>query len=222
VPDTGWRGNAPPAFHVMVKPRGSICNLHCEYCYFLAKEALCPGSDFHMPAGLLGLFTRQYIEAQQAPEVTFGWQGGEPTLMRLDFFRLAVELQEKYRRPGVRSPGRAPARRLRSSLLQRRSEWPARWPGRLASLPHPPPYLGPQPQRTRPANRYPAWLYCYYITGGDGCQVRVCDQPPPDGGAVCTKCTSDVQSEVRLTWREPWNLVREFVGYYYYLVHPLA
>ena len=42
---------------------------------------------------LLETFTRQYIEAQQVPEVVFGWQGGEPTLIGLDFFRLAVKLQ---------------------------------------------------------------------------------------------------------------------------------
>jgi uncharacterized protein len=92
----------PPAFHVMLKPRGAICNLNCEYCYYLSKEKLYPGSRFRMTGELLEEFTRQYIEAQRVPEVTFGWQGGEPTLMGLDFFRLAVQLQEKYRRPGMR------------------------------------------------------------------------------------------------------------------------
>lgn len=90
-----------PAFHVMLKPRGAICNLDCKYCYFLSKEMLYPGSRFRMAHELLEAYTRQYIEAQQAPEVTFAWQGGEPTLMGLDFFRLAVELQQKYRRPGM-------------------------------------------------------------------------------------------------------------------------
>lgn len=85
----------------MLKPRGAICNLNCSYCYFLAKERLYPGSNFRMPAGLLDDFTRQYIQAQQAPEVTFAWQGGEPTLMGLDFFEQAVKLQQKYRRPGM-------------------------------------------------------------------------------------------------------------------------
>ncbi len=81
----------------MLKPRGAICNLDCGYCYFLTKEALYPGSDFRMSAESLETFTRQYIEAQSVPEATFGWQGGEPMLMGLDFFRLAVELQEKHR-----------------------------------------------------------------------------------------------------------------------------
>ncbi|HYN89788.1 MAG TPA: anaerobic sulfatase maturase, partial [Ardenticatenaceae bacterium] len=93
---------APPAFHVMTKPRGAICNLDCTYCYFLAKELLYPGSRFRMARDLLEQYVSQYIAAQRVPEVTFGWQGGEPTLMGLDFFRLAVELQQKYCRPGMR------------------------------------------------------------------------------------------------------------------------
>jgi uncharacterized protein len=91
-----------PAFHVMLKPRGAICNLDCAYCYFLSKELLYPGSHFRMAHDLLEEYTRQYIEAQDAPEVTFAWQGGEPTLMGLEFFRLAVQFQQQYRRPGMR------------------------------------------------------------------------------------------------------------------------
>lgn len=91
----------PPAFNVMLKPRGPICNLDCQYCYYLVKERLYPGSRFRMADDLLERYTRQYIEAQRVPEVTFVWQGGEPTLMGLEFFERAVELQEKYRRPGM-------------------------------------------------------------------------------------------------------------------------
>jgi uncharacterized protein len=86
------------AFHIMTKPRGAICNLDCEYCYFLKKESLYPQSNFRMSDEILELFTRQYIQAQQVPQVTFAWQGGEPTLMGLDFFKKAVEFQEKYAR----------------------------------------------------------------------------------------------------------------------------
>ena len=93
----------PPSFHVMVKPRGPVCNLDCTYCFYLRKEHLYEeGTRFVMSEEVLGSFTRQYIEAQQVPEVTFGWQGGEPTLMGLDFFRKAVALQEEYRKPGVK------------------------------------------------------------------------------------------------------------------------
>jgi uncharacterized protein len=102
MPTAGPQPVTPPAFHIMLKPRGAICNLDCKYCYFLAKEMLYPGSRFRMANELLEEYTRQYIEAQRVPEVTFAWQGGEPTLMGLDFFQLAVELQQKYRRPGMR------------------------------------------------------------------------------------------------------------------------
>ncbi len=101
MPTSGAQTVVPAAFHIMLKPRGAICNLDCAYCYFLSKEMLYPGSRFRMAADLLEEYTRQYIEAQRVPEVTFAWQGGEPTLMGLDFFRLAVDLQQKYRRPGM-------------------------------------------------------------------------------------------------------------------------
>lgn len=91
----------PRAFHVMAKPRGSICNLDCQYCFYLKKEKLYPDAHFRMSSEMLETYTRQYIEAQNVPEITFAWQGGEPTLMGLDFFRQAVALQEKYRRPGM-------------------------------------------------------------------------------------------------------------------------
>jgi uncharacterized protein len=90
----------PPAFHVMAKPRGAVCNLDCAYCFYLPKERLYPGSGSRMADEVLEAFVRQHVEAHQAPEVTFTWQGGEPTLMGLDFFRRAVELQRRYRQPG--------------------------------------------------------------------------------------------------------------------------
>lgn len=92
----------PAAFHIMLKPRGAICNLDCTYCYYLSKERLYQESDNRMSRSLLEAYTQQYIEAQQVPEVTFAWQGGEPTLMGLDFLEHAVQLQQKYRRPGMR------------------------------------------------------------------------------------------------------------------------
>lgn len=92
----------PTAFQVMVKPRGSICNLDCTYCYYLAKERLYPEASFRMSDDLLEDYIRQHIAAQRTPEVVFAWQGGEPTLIGLDFYRKAVALQQKYRRPGTR------------------------------------------------------------------------------------------------------------------------
>lgn len=101
MPPVGKPIVVPPPFNVMFKPRGAICNLNCRYCYFLSKEQMYPGSAFRMSDALLEECTGQYIEAQRVPEVTFPWQGGEPTLMGLDFFRRAVELQGKYRKPGT-------------------------------------------------------------------------------------------------------------------------
>ena len=95
-------GPMPRAFHLMTKPRGAICNLDCRYCYFLSKERLYPDSAFRMSENLLEEYTRQYIEAQQVPEVTFAWQGGEPTLMGLEFYQMAVRFQQKHKKPGMR------------------------------------------------------------------------------------------------------------------------
>jgi uncharacterized protein len=94
--DSQWQ---PRAFHVMTKPRGAICNLDCQYCYYLSKELLYPNSNFRMSENLLEVYTRQYIEAQRVPDVTFAWQGGEPTLMGLPFFEQALYYQDKYRPP---------------------------------------------------------------------------------------------------------------------------
>jgi len=55
-----------------------------------------------MADDLLEAYVRRMIEAQQGPEVTIAWQGGEPTLMGLEFFRRAVEVEKKYAKPGIR------------------------------------------------------------------------------------------------------------------------
>jgi len=86
----------------MAKPTGSACNLNCAYCFFLKKEKLYPGSKFRMTAEVHEAYIRQIMEAHQIPDVIVAWQGGEPTLMGLDFYRRSVELQKKYRKPGVR------------------------------------------------------------------------------------------------------------------------
>ncbi|MDP3062208.1 MAG: anaerobic sulfatase maturase [Chloroflexota bacterium] len=93
----------PQSFHVMLKPRGPICNLDCTYCFYLSKERLYEsGTRFFMSDEVLETFTQQYIEAHRAPVVTFAFQGGEPTLMGLDFFSKVVAFQQKHRRPGTR------------------------------------------------------------------------------------------------------------------------
>jgi uncharacterized protein len=93
--------NPPRAFHVMAKPTGAICNLNCAYCFFLKKEALYPGDHFRMSDELMERYIRETIEAHQTPEVVIAWQGGEPTLMGLDFFKRSVEVEKKYQKPGT-------------------------------------------------------------------------------------------------------------------------
>lgn len=91
-------------FHVLAKPIGPICNLDCEYCFYLKKKDLFPDSkNFRMSDSVLENFTRKYIEAQPAgtQKIDFAWQGGEPTLMGVDFFRKAIDYQRTYARPGM-------------------------------------------------------------------------------------------------------------------------
>ncbi|HEX5000785.1 MAG TPA: anaerobic sulfatase maturase [Terriglobia bacterium] len=87
-------------FHIMTKPTGAICNLDCSYCFYLEKEALYPEHrahrDFRLSDSLLENYIRQYIAQQNTSEIHFAWQGGEPTLMGLDFFRRVVELQDTH------------------------------------------------------------------------------------------------------------------------------
>jgi uncharacterized protein len=88
------------AYHAMVKPIGSICNLDCTYCYYLHKRDLLRTSNhFRISDEILETHIRQYIEGQDRSEVVFSWQGGEPTLLGLDFFRKVVELEQKYKKP---------------------------------------------------------------------------------------------------------------------------
>ncbi len=84
-------------FHVLAKPIGPICNLDCKYCFYLEKESLYPQvSRWAMREEVLDSYIRQYIEAHDTPEVNFAWQGGEPTLLGVEYFRHLVALQNKY------------------------------------------------------------------------------------------------------------------------------
>jgi len=86
-----------PNFHVLTKPIGPICNLDCKYCFYLEKESLYPQvAKWAMRPEVLESYIRQYIETHDTPEVSFAWQGGEPTLLGLDYFRRVVELQKQY------------------------------------------------------------------------------------------------------------------------------
>lgn len=85
-------------FQIMTKPMGPICNLDCSYCFYLEKESLYGGKgrEYRMRDELLETYIRQYIQSQDAPTITFSWQGGEPTLLGVDFFRHAVMVQARY------------------------------------------------------------------------------------------------------------------------------
>jgi uncharacterized protein len=85
----------------MAKPTGSQCNLNCDYCFYLKKKQLYPNSNFRMSKKVMEKYIRQTIQAHTSPTVTIAWQGGEPTLMGIDFFRCAMEVIKQTVRPGV-------------------------------------------------------------------------------------------------------------------------
>ena len=104
--------------YVMPKPVGSMCNMACEYCYYLEKKGYYPEAKRQlMSEATLEEFTRQYIEAQTTPEVMFTWHGGEATMRPLDFYRKAVELQRKY------AGGRLIANCLQTNATLLTDEW---------------------------------------------------------------------------------------------------
>ncbi|WP_242684429.1 radical SAM protein [Paraburkholderia hospita] len=90
-------------FHAMAKPIGSTRNIDCTYCYYLHKEHLL---DQHrgrrMEPSMLERYIRQYVEAQNGNEVIFSWQGGEPTMLGIEFFRDIVDIQNRCTTRGRR------------------------------------------------------------------------------------------------------------------------
>lgn len=82
-------------FHMMAKPTGAICNLDCTYCYYLHKKNLFGEQEkWRMSDAVLERYIRQYIQYQPGPDINFSWQGGEPTLLGLDFFEKVVHYQK--------------------------------------------------------------------------------------------------------------------------------
>lgn len=83
--------------YVMAKPAGSMCNMACEYCYYLEKAGLYPQEKkMIMSDAMLERFIRQYIEAQTTGAVQFTWHGGEALMRPLEFYKKAIELQKRY------------------------------------------------------------------------------------------------------------------------------
>ena len=87
-------------FLLLIKPASADCNMNCHYCFYLEKSSLYPGQKVHrMNGDTLEKMISSYMETKQ-PCYTFGWQGGEPTLMELDFFKKAVKMQQEYGKSG--------------------------------------------------------------------------------------------------------------------------
>lgn len=83
--------------HVVAKPAGPLCNLNCDYCFYLEKQALFGlTGKIRMSDDVLSAFIKNYITSQPTPIVEFVWQGGEPTLLEIDFFKKVVELQRPF------------------------------------------------------------------------------------------------------------------------------
>lgn len=83
--------------YIMTKPAGALCNMACDYCYYLEKSKLYPNNPRHvMSDELLERFTREYIAMQTTPEVLFTWHGGETLMRPISFYKKALELQKKY------------------------------------------------------------------------------------------------------------------------------
>ncbi|MCF8067351.1 MAG: anaerobic sulfatase maturase [Desulfobacterales bacterium] len=106
------------SYAIIAKPIGPICNLDCRYCYYNEKKSLYPESkSFRMTIEVLESFIKQYIEAQGVPEIQFVWQGGEPTLMGVDFFREVIRLQNQY------SAGKKISNAIQTNGILLNDEW---------------------------------------------------------------------------------------------------
>lgn len=95
------RAKLQRSFSVMVKTAGPVCNLDCDYCYYLEKDALYPEkkfnlSSFRMNEKVLEKLIRDFIASQPQQKIEFVWHGGEPALLGIEYFRQAVALQKKY------------------------------------------------------------------------------------------------------------------------------
>jgi uncharacterized protein len=89
----------PLVFHLLAKPTGATCNLDCKYCFFLSKESLYPNERTRMSDEVLELYIQQRLAQSNEPEINIAWQGGEPTIMGLDFFKRSIDLVAKHRKP---------------------------------------------------------------------------------------------------------------------------
>jgi uncharacterized protein len=84
-------------FLVMAKPAGPTCNLNCRYCYYLQKARLFgAGSHLRMTEQVLESYVRSFMESSPGPFVHFVWHGGEPSILGIEFYRMALEMQKRH------------------------------------------------------------------------------------------------------------------------------
>ena len=110
-------------FSVLAKPTGAACNLDCTYCFFLSKELLYDHDSQRMSEEGLETYLTNLFASSPDGTVEVAWQGGEPTLRGLAFFRKAVELAEQLRRPGQQIHH---SMQTNGTLLD--DEWGRSWP----------------------------------------------------------------------------------------------
>lgn len=94
------QGKPQLPFSVLAKPTGAVCNLDCAYCFFLPKQALYGTGPQEMSEAALQTYLTNLLQSQPDGPVSIGWQGGEPTMRGLPFFRRAVVLAAQLARPG--------------------------------------------------------------------------------------------------------------------------
>ncbi|QPB43008.1 anaerobic sulfatase maturase [Rodentibacter haemolyticus] len=85
-----------PDFRLMAKPSSFHCNIQCEYCFYLEKSLYFGEKTPFMSPDTLKNYIKNYIQSQPGNRVEFVWQGGEPTLLGLDFFKRAVDFQQEF------------------------------------------------------------------------------------------------------------------------------
>ena len=90
----------PSTFHLLAKPTGATCNLDCKYCFFLSKDSLYPDRRTRMSDEVLEAYIQQRLDSYHDQEINIAWQGGEPTLMGLDFYQRSIDYVAKHRKPG--------------------------------------------------------------------------------------------------------------------------
>jgi len=94
---TDSKESSAQGIHLVAKPIGPVCNLNCEYCFYLEKKALFgSGEQYRMSDKVLSAFIINYITSQPTPVVEFLWQGGEPTLLGIDFFKRVLDFQKRF------------------------------------------------------------------------------------------------------------------------------